>query len=1556
MKRWIDLSAEGMRLKLAILPNVKVLVLENGDHNEAAARALGFTRRNSGAWVRVGATDINPREFTRVLPKAVIREMPEEEIILKADPVRSDASPDSVQTSDAAAATENEGRDESLEVFLGVNRLEQPVYQDHEGKRFIRDNRGRTTFEHSLRVPVPGLFLRAIDDESRRMCAEGFRAHYAAADKYGQPDVADYLQVMETDGYTSDRSAFVQDVLNASIALLTRKADTSLRDRFGTALSLDAIYGAILGSRLPTPSLSVALRRMLGNDRELLGQAVRVRGENTEIITKLLPRSVRKTDDSAADIVVDCGSQTLEEAVRELDLRSDNARTLVVLPDRTVSAADLADLSTRYHVEGIVRLSDGAGGPALVLSVGSRLPPGTSGPAPVIKNIDRHADLWTWASDIAVVRSRVAEAARSGMTVDINVDLNAADPSIGRNEFQVPYNSASKLAQPTTMIPKDLDGPSREALARAVAAYGDIDHKVAREFGFPTDELGSRLAPEQVDALALYVNAEERGRNAFLIADGAGVGKGRTLAAIAKRGVMQGRKVLFLTEKEINLGDFQRDVVHIGAQDLVKPYVMNEGASLIDEATGKEFEVGDPQVLRKAVADGHWPEGVDVIYATYSQFNRPEGVSTRTRWLKNVVDEDVLLVLDESHNAAGDSNVASNIREAVAAAGSVVYSSATFAASPKMMGFYTPLFPEHISEDEIVSMMRKGGEEFQEVISSMLVLDGVMIRREQDLSKFEFSQIVDADHLDRNRAYMDQLAEVISAMAELSGDLDSWIHDRERRNLENGIKGLQLSRMSFGSPLYTMTRLFSASLLAELAAERAVTALRNGEKPVILVENTIQAILENAFGADSGIPDFRAIVHRILDQMLSVREIGEDGTEHRLQAGEGDGGLAGAVARIRTLIDALPPLPASAIDEVRSRIEEAGFSCGEITGRTLEIRDGKIVPRQNRNRIKTKNDFNAGRVDALIINTAGSTGVDMHAGRRFKDKRRRVMIELQGPSHVLRQIQAYFRVGRRDQESNPRIELLSTGLPAEARLAAMRNQKLRRLSANVSSNRDNVFLSRNIPDLINSVGDDVISRYAEIRPDLLQRLHLAAPANEQGQNSQNGNQRDSEEISDTNRSANIFLARLMLLPTAAQEKILGELTSEYVAQVSELEARGENPLRPRELDGIVHVRETKYFEGSQSSEFDTVFDAPLKIMDVMIERVVDPIRAEDVVKAVENGTSRIGDIQGAISHLEENRDVYLEQYLPTSINNVEEALRRNEPRVTSMETEIARLVQVLKQIAPGRSVPFPYAEDKRAIITSVSVPPAGFEHRSSMYRVTLACPGQMSFVTLRLSTLMNVEGLITEEDGAFRIDVTEGLEGNDYDAILEEFESAVGRKMTPARILTSNIFRAVRLATQHKLGSLTSFVDSNGIRHRGVLIRSDAQRKLANVSLRLDGIEQAMATLTTMRNEITSSPVSSSKAVVITPLNGAEWTVKLPAPSRRKSGILWPSDEYRERYESGTVGDKGGSRLTIYGEDDLRALLIDLKGAGFGTFYASAKLRNRMASSVSAHEGERMAP
>lgn len=1531
MSKWFDLSAYEMKLQLAVLPTAQILLLEKVPEQYIdAVRRIGFQKMsNSNSWIRPNATQLNPTQFKREFPKLIIREHEESEYVVRVQPPKRESEADTKST----LLNINEA---NKSVLLGYNRQGQRIVEEN-GERIVVDQRGNRINEKGVAVSNPGMFLRASDEASFNLCAEAFVE--TAVKTHGSDQLVSIDNFLATIGIGSSRkSDFIGAITEAAIRFVGRKGIKTLQDRLSVAIDISrALEKYDLGDNGKFDQVVMG-RRLLGLDRDLLGNSIYVSGGSSALFDQFKPKAVRNAENvSDADFVLSIAADE-QSFLGDLHNRKSGSMTVSFVPASDIKSAEnlLAKLGRRGPVESAALVDLGLSSKFLVVT--SLI--GDPTDIPEITVVDNEASFWSWASVTVSERARAMESVRSGLST--GASLTSA--SMAQNSHQVPYKSASKTSEPITMVPKELDEATRSALNRLVESFEDVDGRVAIECGIPRAELGERLSPEQIDGVGLAIHAEERGR-AFLFADNTGVGKGRALMALVKRAALQGRKVLVLTEKAMNLSDLMRDLKHINALGDVIPVVMNQDATLIDEATGKPFETGDRAILEKAIEDQIWPDSIPVVFATYSQFNQSPDVSARSAWLREVVDADTLIVGDEIHVASsGNSNTSENIAHAIEASGPPVLASATFAGDARAMAFFERLFPYGMSGTEIAAMMRKGGEQFMEVVSSMLVTDGVMIRREKDMSKLEISQHLDSDRVERNRDHMDALAAVIGEMAVLSGEMDRVVNARNNAN-ESILKGIQLKRMGFGSPLYTMTRLFSAALLAEYAAERAVTALQNGEKPIVLVENTIQGILKDAELDGGNAPDFKDVMRRILGQLTKMSYTDDDGDTNRVDVADGNENMQGTLLRINEMIDQLPDLPASAIDVVKGKIRDAGYTCGEITGRVLEVVDGKIVARRERNITKTKNAFNAGEIDALIINSAGSTGIDLHASRRFKDQRRRVMIELQGPAYVLKQIQAYGRVSRYDEVVPSRVEVLSTGLPVEVRLSAMRNQKLRRLSANVTSNRDSIFLTKNIPDLINSVGDQVVSKYAEMRPDLVKKLCLSY-AEEDGTVKVPGKDKEVENEShqDNERSANEFMARLALLPTDYQEKVLSELTAEYELHIAELEARGENPLRPKELEGMVHIRDARLFEGNENSASVTAFDGPMHIREVVIERVAESIRSEALMEAVEAGTEIYGKVEQAAINITDNPEAYLEIYMPKNIRTVQEALDKKNPKLMKIKHDMEVTAEALRILVPGREIEITHGLDSEkisAIVTSISAPSVGYHHLRSQYTVSIAIPGQTRLNSVRLSTLLQDMQVATfEKDGSVKFNVSDGLTGSDYEKVLEKFENASAKKLTPARILSTNIFRAVRLATKYNLGQMISYVDDEGNRHRGVMVKKNFETHLEKLPVRLDGVDQAYNALVDKRVEVSNSPTSVKNSIRISPFADEAWNVSIPSPRNNRSGRKWPSEEFKSLFERGQINENTSSTVIINSANELRDTLEILVNCGLNTFYVDSKYRN----------------
>lgn len=1603
---WLDLSEHGLSLKLFKTKKAHYLIVqgENVDAFKAEANVMGYKlQKKYDKDGREVAPDAMAKQLNagkamgpnmslhiRAFPKAKKVAYDPAIHLVDMTAARPAALPSHSddQSADSASGSPS---DRNAAIHLGTNRQGFEVFKD-AGGRFVRDNRGDTTVEGSISPPNPGMFLRGSDEAAIDSCAE---ALVRLADRKRVFRLDEFKKfaaiVFDKDAATDEDMATLRLAVTRAIPrLLATRSNKTSQDLFvisgHISDNLQFLRGAgVAPLSLPAP-MGVATQRVLGTEASLRGKKVAILADEPAMFSSNISKSATVGFDAVdavnADFLVlemkaDRGQSDARgfaftrrdyaSAIRALDSKADDGVSVIVLeaPQTADERVEFETLrqsiaaSHAFHADARVNSAlwmgqTASSEPKIMFAIGDRLAEDTSEATPPgYRDIDDWAQLWSWTAEVVSQRQRAALRVDAGNDGVSGVSFRAAEAE--RNEFQTPYVSASAVGAPKTMVPRNLDGATRDALETVVRKYGSVDALVMREYGYKRDEIGEIFSPEQIDALALHVYAEDRGRD-FLVADEMGVGKGRTLAAVMRRSVLKGQKVVFLTERETNLSDIWRDIVATRSNEILKPYLLNTDGKVIDRETRDVVLAGPSSTeSEKLVATMAFPAGANLLLSTYSQHNREvdwkwetdetAGEDTlasdvvlrtikdyrkevskgkkypaaKSLYLAAIMDANIKIVGDESHNATGDSNISENLTVAVDRSAAATWSSATWAADASRVSFYAGLFPDELSVPELSAMMVKGGETFQEVLSAMLVADGVMIRREFDLSNLTFETITDTARFERNRDYMDAVAPVIAELSALSSEVDRRVEETNRRRRAprdepnqaadkvaevNGNSVYRVSRASFGQPLYVISRLFVAALRVDAVVESALDCLENGEKPVILVDNTLQELFEEiaAAGVDTegAVVDFRALMSRVLRKMVTTSVYDQERDETFVHdISKNDPKMGAMVARIQRMIADMPSISVSVIDDVKRRIREAGWTIDEITGRTLQLHNGKVMRRPIANPTEIKNDFNDGILDVVMINTGGTTGIDLHASSTFKDQRRRVLHELQPPMDVVKKTQAHGRVNRYDQVSYPKIRRFQTGLPAEMRLDAMENAKLRRLSANTRSNRDSATLMRDIPDLINAIGDIVCSRYAEQRPDLMRRLGLkpsqviaAGKGNSSIEKAAGksltkdvtlGKTKDTEAarsfvVADGKRTANEILARLIMLPVDMQTKVCNELTAEYFAAVEELEARGETPLRTNELQGIVHERSRKIMDGAETEDADSVFHQPLYVVSAALERTADPIKSDDILQRIELGEMASSRNQACIDRINADMEDILSQYLPTGAVSVEHALAYGNKDIVERKARLDRLVLSLGEIRPGRDISFTFdGEVVKGIVTQVEYPNRGYEGVTGLYGIEFAVPGDLKYRSLRLETLLR--------DKAFAIGP--GLEVANYDEVLKRFDDAVVTKLSTVRLLTNNIFRAVQLNVGHGLGRLVAYTAADGTRHRGIAV-SNRHRNLEAIPVEINSAGMAYDAVKA-GFELVGDGALSDKVFSVKPIENLRVEVRLPSRTSRKYGHVYDS-------------------------------------------------------------------
>lgn len=888
------------------------------------------------------------------------------------------------------------------------------------------------------------------------------------------------------------------------------------------------------------------------------------------------------------------------------------------------------------------------------------------------------------------------------------------------NRFQSPTKTLSLIREPSSMTPRNLVAPTSYAMDNLRRKVKDVDRFVSAKLRMTISEMTEVFSSEQVDAVALSIVRAESGKG-FICTDQTGLGKGRIIAAYARYAHFQGKPFMFITEGSHLFSDFFRDLRDIKSDHLFKNIMIlntDTRADICDDVTGEVIFKRNAATFGKvlsrmdentaSLADNK----IDMCFATYSQFRSKDSV--KTRWLKEQACRGSFLALDESHNAAGgSSNTGEAVSHAVAMADSVIHSSATWAKNANTMSSYSTVFPVGMDIEQVRDILMTGGEQMAEIMSSMLAQDGALVRREHDLSRLTFRTVVDEKNLDRNVQLADRFAEILLEINKVSGTLgklaakvdERYIREHlelpEHLRLNNHMGGVEST--GFGSTMYNLQRMFALCLKADFVADRAIEALRNGQKPVIVLEQTQESMLKQSLKAylsalgEGNIPDEYLYDDILLDEegneienqaddgkidlkvgvripmvtmrnalmaafkrTMSANRKLPDGTKRRLSildlAMEDPKTTAADIQvieswieKVEALISDFPDLPLVPIDYVRAKIERAGFRFGEVSGRKyqcdFELFDGKEPNLFVKNRKDTRKEdvrnFNKGVVDALLINIAGASGISVHSNAKFANTDQRVMIEWQIANDVNKRVQLFGRVNRVGQVVDPIIETVTTGLPFEMRLISMQKQKLRELSANTQANRRNAVEEDQTLDLINKIGNESAKEYLMNNPDIADLLCI--------------DMMEMEKKLDNTAYINKLSFLIGLLYVEEQIQVISELENDFKKRVRDKEAQGESPLRVKEHEWGARVVKQSLFYGIEEETYESSFDRPVYQTLLSYDEIVNPLQWAAVSKTIEESREAFADYFGD----EEARETRLYDLRNRMSESFQNLMRRN---------------------------------------------------------------------------------------------------------------------------------------------------------------------------------------------------------------------------------------------------------------------------------------------------------
>jgi phosphopantothenate synthetase len=1013
-------------------------------------------------------------------------------------------------------------------------------------------------------------------------------------------------------------------------------------------------------------------------------------------------------------------------------------------------------------------------------------------------------------------------------------------------DLQDVYQPASQSASLGTLIPKNMAAPIRDALENLREKHGDIDAFVAKELGYKdAAELAGRFAGEQVDAIALAIDNMSRGAG-FITGDQTGIGKGRVNAAIIRWAKRNGKTPVFVTMKPELYADMIRDLNDIGETGF-NPLPTNKlrGKKAIALPDGGKLESPSnlDKVISKAISQGKL-EGFDGIFTTYSQLAPSNGKDSPRRELLRSLNENTVLILDESHNAGGSDKGKYKKKDAAKSTGSflreriaespngVFYSSATYAKRPDVMSLYAKTDMQHAVEDldQLTEIMSRGGIPMQQAVATMLTQAGQYIRREKSFEGATVDTVpapVDMKVAERTADIMGRIMAFDTAREGDIKNIEKQLAGSGEAVLADGSIGKQgMHSTGFSSIMHNLIGQYTLSMKADAAVEAAARAVERGEKPVITVANTMGSFIGERASAD-GLKDGDAVdlswkdmFLRYLDKTRTIT-VDKPGSKEKDSIYLSDDQLSPEALRAyNEAKDAIEKadfsnLPVSPIDRVLNGLRERGIRADEITGRTdaIDYSDGQQKYRKREatssNNVDVVNRFNGGELDALIINQSGSTGISLHASENFADQKKRNMIIVQPELNIDVFMQTLGRVFRTGQVTPPAYQFLISDMPSEKRPAAVLGKKMASLNANTTANRKSAQTFENIPDFLNEYGDMAAVQVLRDNPEFNKKL---------------GN--PIKEASDIENAMQKVTGRIPVLSVKEQEQLYALLEQEYADTIAMAEAMGGTGLEAQALpldaklvssieltpkkDGV--DAESAFTEASNLQEFDVkVLGKPYtakKVHELVTQGVVGHEGLSDALHAdaesfVEKRAAKMED--------EERRGDFIAR-AEENLHAIDDALFRFEPG-----TQVSLL---------GRDGPMD------GVVTRISRKKGDNPTALSNWQMTVAVTNAQRQITIPFSKLARN---ISELESGKVVVAPSGLTEKQMETAFDSAQNEVREKRW---IATGNLLAA---AEKLKTGKIITFDDAQGSRRMGILLNKgvDAKELVSELDVKFPAADDA---------------------------------------------------------------------------------------------------------------------
>jgi len=804
-----------------------------------------------------------------------------------------------------------------------------------------------------------------------------------------------------------------------------------------------------------------------------------------------------------------------------------------------------------------------------------------------------------------------------------SVDPEEADPT---NDYQVVYEPASQMRSLGTVVPKNMRSAMKRALRDFQKQNGSVDEYVARELGWTAEQTADRLGAEQVDAVALGISQLKQGKGFILGAQtGVGKGRvvgALELWAIRNNllpiFVTEGHGLFQAAWRDRSSIGSEGQVRPYALSWQASPVQVSPGFTWHPNerhgpnamSTEKAIK-SRRKMIKYAQINGRLPEsGPNAIWATYTDFNQKgKRDNPMTHPLVRALAPNAVFILDESHNMIGQETKqgdrADVMQDMVAKSKGAVYSSATFAKTPYALRMFMKTDLGIVGANGVATTVKQGGRALEQHVNLMLANAGQLVRYERSYTGIQFNDRVVPAKDEQGVSRMDAVAKLVRRIRTI--DVEALKAARQtkqaevRAEMEPDLQPGDQSRYRYNSQSYVniihdVTRAALMAVKADDVVEVAVEEVAKGRKPVIFADMTgesgVQRWLEknpdNEVGSEIKASDisFAEYLDYAIDRLRTI-SVSDPELETNVKTIERHVitddelrayGLDWAVDEIQDIMkqarETLSALPGSPYDYVYDRLTQAGVKVGELSGRSVRVaykgdprQDDTVAVIESRqmsaaDRNKVRDEFNNGLRDVLLYNSSAATGVDMHAGETFADQRQRVFLGWQAAQDVTVQVQAFGRINRTGQMTQPNDNarlfpkaqyglpeyyMVYADVPVEQKVRAILSATMQQLGALTTGSSRSATNLEAVDPIMNKYGDAAAAEaLQQIDPGILEAIDME-PKLSPGL---------------ARRMANRSLA----LTVAQQQELFDLLDSNYQAIVEQLNAEGRNDIESEVLD------------------------------------------------------------------------------------------------------------------------------------------------------------------------------------------------------------------------------------------------------------------------------------------------------------------------------------------------------------------------------------------------------